>query len=103
MKQPDLERAYRDEGRDRVEIKHETWLTLARRFAVMFSAKTGSVSIVHVHDWAERTGQYPDDPLAYSAVFKGKQWRPTGEMMQSRHEGGHARKVMLWKYVSTVY
>lgn len=93
----------RDVGRERVETKHELWVIDARREAVRISARNGSVSIVDIRDWATDTNNHPDDPLAYSGVFKGKQWKPTGRTIRCRHEDGHARDVKVWRYVSSVY
>lgn len=103
MSQLTLGENMKELGQLRVERKYNEWVVEARRFAVRHCAKAGSVSAVEVRDWAKRTGNIPDDPLAYSAVFKGKEWQPTGEYTKSRHAGGHARRVMRWKYVSTVY
>jgi hypothetical protein len=61
------------------------------------------VSIVDLRDWAELTNAHPEDTLAYSAVFKGKQWRATGRLISCRHADGHARDVKVWTYVSTIY
>lgn len=91
------EQQLRDEGRAKVESHHPDWLWLARQEAARICARKGSVSAVEVHEWAERTGIRPESPLAYSAVFRGKAWKPTGEFSQSRHRGGHARRVMRWR------
>lgn len=93
----------RDWGREVVELHHDEWVKLARREAVRISARLGSVSIVDLRAWAEKTGKHPRDPLAYSAVFKGKEWVPTGKRVKSRHLDGHAREVKCWRYRSTVY
>jgi hypothetical protein len=96
-------------GLNRVEsqVEHDEWLGLARRFAVRYCARTGSVSAVEVRDWAERTGNVPEDPLAYSALFRGKEWvnlsAKTGQRTKSRHAGGHARMVDRWRYESSIY
>ena len=84
-----------------VERTNDEWIVMARREAVRISAQKGSVSVVDLHDWAERTGIHQESELAFSAVFKGKEWQDTGRMVRCRHEGGHARKVCVWRYVST--
>jgi hypothetical protein len=88
-------------GQARVERSNEEWILMARREAVRISAVKGSVSVVELHEWSERTGIHPESEGAYSAVFKGKEWQATGAWVQCRHEGGHARRVCVWRYVST--
>ena len=88
-------------GQLRVERTNEEWILMARREAVRQSAQRGSVSVVDLHDWAEATGIHPESELAFSAVFKGREWEDTGRMVRCRHEGGHARKVCVWRYEST--
>jgi len=90
-------------GQARVERSNDDWIVEARREAVRISAHAGFVSTVDLRAWAERTGTHPESNLAYSAVFKGKEWKATGHRVPSRHEGGHARRVECWKYQSTVY
>lgn len=102
-RQLELEEQLRDEMRAVVEDKHEEWINTARREAVRISAKRGKVSAADLHEWAERTNNEPDNPLAYSAVFKGDEWVHTKEWTKSRHKGSHARPVMVWRYVSTIY
>jgi len=84
-------------GQLRVERTNEDWILMARREAVRISAREGSVSAVDLHEWAERTGIRPESELAYSGVFKGKEWVATGAMVRCRHEGGHARRVCVWR------
>jgi hypothetical protein len=88
-------------GQARVERTNEEWVVMARRQAARISAQKGSVSVVDLHTWAEASGIHPESELAYSGVFKGKEWVATGAWVQCRHEGGHARRVCVWRYVST--
>ena len=88
-------------GQNRVERTNDEWIVMARREAVRVSAQKGSVSVVDLHAWAESSGVLPESELAFSAVFKGKEWVDTGKMVRCRHEGGHARRVCVWRYVST--
>ena len=90
-------------GQLRVERTNEEWILLARREAIRISASEGSVSAVEVHQWAERTGTHPESELAYSGVFRGPEWQDTGKMVRCRHDGGHARKVCVWRYVGTQF
>jgi hypothetical protein len=93
----------RELGLNRVEQAYDAWIVQARSFAVRESASKGSVSAVEVREWAEATGNLPDEPGAYSAIFRGKEWVATGERTKSRHAGGHARLVDRWRYVSSIY
>ena len=88
-------------GQLRVERTNDEWIVMARREAVRVSASKGSVSVVDLHDWSERSGIHPESELAFSAVFKGKEWGATDRTVRCRHEGGHARRVCVWRYVST--
>jgi len=90
-------------GQLRVERKNDEWIVMARREAARISASVGRVSVNELHDWAEATNTAPASELAYSAVFKGKEWKPTGQMVPARHQGSHGRKVMYWVYKSSVY
>ena len=90
-------------GQLRVERSNEEWILMARREAVRISSSAGRVSVNELHDWAEDSGIHPESELAYSGVFKGKEWKATGQMVPARHEGSHGRRVMYWRYVSTVY
>lgn len=90
-------------GQARVERSNDEWIVMARREAVRISARAGRVSVNELHDWAEETGIQPESDLAYSGVFKGKEWQDTKIRVQARHKGSHAREVRYWRYVSTVY
>jgi len=103
MSQLDLEMHKQELGRNRVEVKHDEWINLARREAVRISARKGYVSTVDLHAWAQATGLHPDSASAYSAVFRGREWVPTGTRVKSTHEGSHGRGVETWRYQSTVY
>jgi hypothetical protein len=91
------------EGIERVYLNNEEWVSEARREAVRISSRIGSVSAVDIRRWADRTGYHPQSPNAWGAVFRGKQWKPTGVWEKARHAEGHARQVQVWKYVSTIY
>ena len=95
----------RDLGLNRVEqkLENDEWLQMARREAVRISSSAGRVSVNELHDWAEANGTVPAAELAYSAVFRGKEWVATGQTVPARHKGSHARRVMYWTYESTVY
>lgn len=103
MKGEELPFYKKELGLLRVERAYNDWIVSARRFAVRHSAQFGSVSAVEVRAWAERTNNHPDKPTAYAAIFRGKEWQPIGERVQTLHADGHARRVECWKYVSSVY
>jgi len=90
-------------GQARVERSNDEWIVMARREAVRISSRDGRVSINELHDWADESGNHPHSDLAYSAVFKGKEWQDTKMRVQARHKGSHAREVRYWVYSSTVY
>ena len=90
-------------GLNRVERTSDDWIVMARREAVRICAVAGRVSIDELHDWADESGIHPESELAYSSVFRGKEWVDTKQRVPARHNGSHAREVRYWRYVSTVY
>lgn len=90
-------------GQNRIERSNEEWILVARREAVRISSSAGRVSINELHDWADATGLHPESELAYTTVFRGKEWKSTGQMVPARHKGSHGRRVLYWVYESTIY
>ena len=87
----------RQDGLDRIETHHATWLDRIRAVARRIVAQRGNVSADDLRAWADRNGCQPGHPNAWGAVFRGREWVPVG-YVRNGQPSAHARRVILWTY-----
>lgn len=94
----------KDDGMDRAANgKRAEDLAFAKRVAVRLAKERGEITIEDVHLFI--IDSYPDwsptvlGPSAGS-VFKGDEWKFTGERRRSTYVKNHSRELKVWRYVS---
>lgn len=83
------------EGLDAVESTSGEWVDRMRAAAREHVRRTGSVSVDDLRRHADRTGDQPDTPHAWGAVFSRGGWREVGRK-RSDYGSNRAREVRLW-------
>lgn len=81
------------------EERHKGAVALARSLAVEAAEMNGGLcSIEDIRSLAQRRGLAIDFSGNWTgAIFRDRQSWEYVDMVQSRHEGGHARRVMRWR------
>lgn len=93
------EAAHKERVLSNLETRQGSSIALARSLAVEVAERNeGLCSIEDVRGLAKRRGLCIDFSGNWTgAIFRDrKTWEYAG-MVQTKHEGGHARRVMLWR------
>ena len=96
MEQHDLflARKKRDEGIERVSVSNSVFLKKARGTARLILETKNEIT----SDDVRRSCPFvPAHPNAWGAIFKCKDFEPTGEFRPSTFITNHARAVRVWR------
>lgn len=92
--------ALKDQGMKDAALSREDLLETARRIAhaIALALPGRRCHADLVAQEMERRG-LPDLGPAAGSLFKGGNWRFTGERVKSRRTANHARELKVWEYV----
>lgn len=96
-------REARDKGIASVSSHNEDWSYRARQAMRRACHQRLTVSAVDLQRWAKNNDDWPEHMNAFGAVFRGKEWVWTGDLVQCRHKKGHARTVKVWTLADDSY
>ena len=99
------ELAERDRGMGLAAAHGQPLLELARKWAAWHAEHNGVVSIEDVRRGLDDMlgARYWESGNWMGSVFKARDkfgervWEPTGDWVQTKHKGGHARPVREWR------
>lgn len=92
-----LGRAARDDGMAQAAQRGWTPLQQARAVAYGLCRANGSVTIDDVREAMKIQSGEPGQANWIGSVFRGADFEPTGEFVQSRIPGNHARAIRVWR------
>lgn len=85
----------RDMGIARVSVNNQAFLESARGIARMLCRQKGETNADEVRAECERMGISPNNPNAYGAVFRSREFIAVGDYI-SRQKQGHGNKCYRW-------